>query len=218
MPNETNNIPDNPTFNDAVKWIREKDSMRRELREKIHRAHVYYIQQGYHFSDSFDICKERFSDEYQKWTGTALTERIFRNITNRAMGQVAESLTEATIVTAINRMFSRSEEEQDFIDKEIDRLSDVEDEFVEVEEEDTTGGKFEGTKTKKMLRVDRILELHQKSREITKSCVETAASLQRKGLTIVMNDNSRVSLLDDGALSQLIAASEKKHGNVNGAA
>lgn len=207
-----NNVPDNPTFREAAAWINEKQRATKDLREKIHRAHVHYVQEGYGFADSFDICLERFGDEYEKITGSKLSERIFRNITSRPVGAVADSLTEATIVTAINRMFAKSEEEQDVIEREIDRLSAVDSDFVEIEEEESTGGKFAGTKTKKMLLVDRILQLHAKGRQITRDCVETAASLQRKGLTIVMNDNSRLSMLGDDSLNDLIHASEKKHG------
>ena len=190
-------------FQDGAAWVLEKQQTRREIREKIHRAHLARVSEGGTYADGVETCMERFGDEYLKRVGHPLTERIISNIVSRPTGAVADSLTEALIVRRISALVETADQTTTEIDRQIEDIEGV-DGWVEVEKEETTGGKFEGCKVKKVPVDTHRLNLLKRRVETQQQFFDAVKALLPKSNLNVFVKDGDVSVLTDADLDRQI--------------
>jgi hypothetical protein len=199
-------------FKKGVHWLTEHTKVRRQYREKIHQAHIDYIKGGKSYNESMDLCLERFAFDYKAQTNTPLTDRVFANIVGRPLGAVGDSLTEATIIVQINRMMGDSQELRDEVDRQLEALDDKADhEWIEVELEEMSGGKFEGSKVKKIPVYTRRLQLQDKKLAINDKFFDSIKALLPKQNLNIFVKGGDVMMLDDADLTAQLNKFEKTH-------
>lgn len=199
-------------FGKAVQWVNDKYRARRELREKIHRAHAGYITEGMTYGQSMDRCMERFGGEYQKQLSCPLTERVFGNIVTRTMGATMDSLTEATILLQLSKAASNRDALQEALDAQLDRYDERGDEeLVTVEAEETTGGKFEGSKEKKVPVWKHKLWLMSQKIEVDSKFVDQIRALKPEKSINIFQKGGDITLVEDQALDAQLEKFSRHH-------
>jgi hypothetical protein len=199
-------------FKDGAKFALEKMRNRRQIREKIHRAYLEDTKGGMVFSESLDRCLERFADQYKSETGCPLTERVFSNIVSRPAGAITDSLTEATVIVQMQRLMADSEELRSEVDAQLEKLDDRADtDWIETESEDTTGGKFEGNKTKKVPISTKRLQLLKEKIAINDKFFDSVKALLPKQNINIFTRSGDVTMIDDNDLTAQIRKFEQNH-------
>ena len=190
-------------FQDGAAWLAKKQRNATDLKNKIHRAHAEYVGEGKTYGDSYQLCLERFGDEHQEIRGYPLSERAFGTIVGRRLGEVSDSLTEVHIVRRISALMETADQTTTEIDRQIEDIEGV-DGWVEVEREDTTGGKFEGCKVKKVPVDTHRLNLLKRRVEAQQQFFDAVKALLPKSNLNVFVKDGDVSVLTDADLDRQI--------------
>lgn len=193
----------------GAQWLLERQRERKAIREKVHRAHIEYASSGLSHDESYAKCAERFSSEYAEATGTALSERIFKNIVGRPMGAVADSLTEAKLITKLTHFEEDLADASAEVDQQLDRIDESPDDWVEIEMEETTGGKYSGVKVKKLPKDEAKLRLLERKLEHHDRFWNSVKALLPKSNLNIFVKGGDVAMLDESDLRSRLAKFDK---------
>ena len=201
-----------PDFDKALEWVHEKSRKSRAFRDKVHRAYIQYVSEGKTPDTIYPVLVERFGEEFQSVAGRGLTRKVVDNIVQRPSGGVADALTQAVLVTKLQRLADSCEEQIDEINDLLDG-TDGEDfnGWVSVSEEETTGGKFEGTKTKRIPLSEYRQELMERRHRAHLAFFDAVKSLLPRDKVNILVHGGDVSVLADEDLDrQLRQFSERR--------
>lgn len=201
-------------FKSGVQWAAQKGRKTREVREKVHRAYLDYIKADKTEAEAVSFCIDRFSEEHEKLGGYPLTEKIVRNIVSRPVGSIGDSLTEATVIANTQHLMADLELAKEKLQEEIDSLDEAESQGVQwYTVKRTTSGKNGDTEENIPIPEAR-LRFMKEQLDLYKRFEGRLALLMPKkdGLNIIIGDNSKVSMIGDDDLRQMIEARESRLG------
>lgn len=190
-------------FKEVASWIGQKQRRGRAVREKVHRAYAQYVSEGKTADAVYPVLVERFGEEFQSVFGRELTQTVFENIVSRPMGAVGDSLTQAVLVTKVQRLADSCEEQIAEIDDLLDATdSRPMDSWVDMNQEDTAGGKFEGTKTKRIPLSEYRQDLMERRHRAHLAFFEAIKTLLPRDRVNVMVKDGDVTVLADQDLDR----------------